>query len=298
MNLFVDMDGVLVDFDQQAGDLFEVPREEAQKYLKEYPHKAWFKIDHAGADFWAEIPWMPDGKELWQKVAIYRPTILSSPSKHSSSAIGKKQWIGREIGDIPIILDSDKARYVQDKNCVLIDDREKNIKAWEQAGGTGILHKNTRETIEKLQDFLISDKNANNVLSERISTMKWLSTALDKIASSLENKGLILEAEKIDVLANTVDKMAGDKPKGEKGDAQERSRPNPVFDHTDPKVLDNADHFPINTKKRARAALSYANHYNQSPDWYDGSLDDLKKKVADAVKKAYPDIEVSEEAYK
>lgn len=90
---------------------------------------------------------------------------------------------------------------------------------------------------------------------------------------------------------------AGKKPKGEKGDAKERSRPNPVFDHTDPKVLDDADHFPINTENRARNALARANQYSDSPKWYDGSLTELKKTVADAVKKAYPEIEVTEEAY-
>lgn len=294
MNLYVDMDGVLTDFDQQAADLFGVPRDEAQKYMEEHPKKAWFKIDHAGSDFWSEMPWMPDGKELWQKIAIHRPTILSSPSKHQTSLTGKKEWIGENIGDIPIILSSDKAQYAHDDCCVLIDDREKNIKAWEDAGGTGILHKSTRETMEKLEEFFTSGKYAN---IRKDNTMNWLSTALDKIASSLENKGLVQEAEKIDVLANTVDKLSGKKPKGEEGDAKERSRPNPVFDHTDPKVLDNADHFPINTEKRARAALSYANHYSESPEWYDGSLKELKKKVADAVKKAYPDIEVSEESY-
>lgn len=187
---------------------------------------------------------------------------------------------------------------------------------------------------------------------------------LDKVAGSLEEKGLVEEAEQIDVVSNTLEAMdkeakwkkspdvkegafekycknkgyegvcqecindavksgghpqkmalyavnvskgkyhypkskdAGKKPKGEKGDAKERSRPNPVFDHTDPKVLDNADHFPLNTEKRARAALSYANHYKKSPEWYDGSLSELKKRVADAVKRAYPDIEVTEESYK
>lgn len=296
MNLYVDMDGVLTDFDQQAAELFDVPREEAQEYMEKHPKKAWFKIDHAGVDFWSEMPWMSDGKELWQKVAIYRPTILSSPSKHRTSVIGKKEWIGENIGDLPIILDSNKARHVRGECCVLIDDREKNIKAWEKAGGTGILHKNTRETIEELENFLRSDKYLSSK-KEGSNIMEWLSNTLDKIASTLENKGLIQEAASIDVIANTVDKLAGKKPKGKKGDAQERSRPNPVFDHTDPKVLDNADHFPINTEKRARAALSYANHYSESPDWYDGSLKELKKKVADAVKKAYPDIEVSEESY-
>jgi len=123
---------------------------------------------------------------------------------------------------------------------------------------------------------------------------------LDKIAERVEAKGFKKEASEIDVVSNTLEVMtkeAGKKPKGEKGDAKERSRPNPVFDHTNPKVLDNADHFPINDIGRARNALARANQYSDSPKWYDGSLDELKKTVADAVKKAYPDIEVTEEAY-
>lgn len=120
---------------------------------------------------------------------------------------------------------------------------------------------------------------------------------LDKIAEKVEAKGLNKEASEIDIIANSLEVIAGKKPKGEKGDAKERSRPNPVFDHTDPKVLDNADHFPINTEGRARNALARANQYSDAPSWYDGSLKELKKTVADAVKRAYPDIEVTEEAY-
>lgn len=120
---------------------------------------------------------------------------------------------------------------------------------------------------------------------------------LDKIAERIEDKGLLKEAADIDVISNTLEKLAGKKPKGEKGDAKERSRPNPVFDHTDPKVKDNADHFPINTEDRARNALARANQYSEAPSWYDGSLEELKKTVADAVKKAYPDIKISEESY-
>lgn len=118
---------------------------------------------------------------------------------------------------------------------------------------------------------------------------------LDAVADMVERKGLVKEAMDIDIISNTLE--AASKPKGEKGDAKERSRPNPVFDHTDPKVLDNADHFPINDKAHARNALARANQYSDAPSWYDGSLEELKKRVADAVKKAYPDIEVTEEAY-
>ena len=36
---------------------------------------------------------------------------------------------------------------------VLIDDRPKNIEAWENAGGIGILHTSAKETINKLKEL-------------------------------------------------------------------------------------------------------------------------------------------------
>jgi hypothetical protein len=68
-----------------------------------------------------------------------------------------------------------------------------------------------------------------------------------------------------------------------------------------PPTEDDEDgHFPIDTEKRARAALTYVNQYDSVPKWAKDrgvdSLEALVKKVANAVEKKYPDIEVSEEA--
>ena len=40
---------------------------------------------------------------------------------------------------------------------VLIDDRPKNIEAWEAAGGIGIIHTSAKETIEKLKELRKND---------------------------------------------------------------------------------------------------------------------------------------------
>ena len=45
----------------------------------------------------------------------------------------------------------EKAKFAG-KNHILIDDLEKNITAWEAAGGIGILHKNANDTINTLID--------------------------------------------------------------------------------------------------------------------------------------------------
>ena len=45
---------------------------------------------------------------------------------------------------------SQKAVFAKKGN-VLIDDRPKNIEAWENAGGIGILHKSAKHTIDELK---------------------------------------------------------------------------------------------------------------------------------------------------
>lgn len=57
-------------------------------------------------------------------------------------------------------------------------------------------------------------------------------------------------------------------------------------------------HFPINTKARAKNALQRANQFDSAPEWYNGSLKSLVTKVANMVKKKYPDIEVTEKSKK
>jgi len=80
--------------------------------------------------------------------------------------------------------------------------------------------------------------------------------------------------------------------------AKVRNRGDVVFPAGSSKVSDDQDHFPINNKKQARAALSYANKYKTVPGWYDGSLSDLVKKVCNAVKNKYTSINVTDAACK
>lgn len=77
-----------------------------------------------------------------------------------------------------------------------------------------------------------------------------------------------------------------------------RNRGNVVFSAESNAVKDDKDHFPINSLAQARNALARANQYSSSPSWYSGSVDTLVKKVASAVHKKYPSIEVSKAAKK
>ena len=119
---------------------------------------------------------------------------------------------------------------------------------------------------------------------------KEVGPRLDKVAASLEDAGLFHLAFAVDTVANGLDKSA--KKKKEKG------RGEFVFPADHKKVLDGADHFPINTLGRGRNALARANQFDESPSWYDGSIKSLKNTVANAVEARWGSIEVSEESRK
>ena len=81
-------------------------------------------------------------------------------------------------------------------------------------------------------------------------------------------------------------------------DAKVRNRGDVVFPAGSSNVLDDQDHFPINNKKQAHAALAYANKYKKAPKWYKGSLKSLVHKVARDVSNKYSSIDVSDAAWK
>ena len=79
-------------------------------------------------------------------------------------------------------------------------------------------------------------------------------------------------------------------------EAKLRNRGNVVFPVGSKNVNDDKDHFPINDEDQARNALTRASQYNEVPDWYNGTLEKLVKKVQKKVKRAYPEIEVTEKS--
>ncbi len=73
-------------------------------------------------------------------------------SIHMDRRQGKRVWVKRELPGTKLILRyaSQKQEYASPTS-ILIDDRQKNIDQWEAAGGIGILHTSTANTIEQLK---------------------------------------------------------------------------------------------------------------------------------------------------
>lgn len=145
---FVDMDEVLVDFVAGYEELTGIDISGTFRN----DEKFWDPINKAGYKFWLNLDWRPDGKELWDYVKKYKPTILSAPSKENASRVGKHDWVKRELPGVRLVLRS--AEHKKDfakRNHVIIDDRKEIIDSWIAAGGIGIQHKNTKDTIAQLK---------------------------------------------------------------------------------------------------------------------------------------------------
>jgi 5'(3')-deoxyribonucleotidase len=323
--IYLDLDGCITNFDK-AIEKIGVSKKDGAKF--------WVTINKAGTKFWSEMEWMPDGKQLWKAVEIYKPTILTAPSNHKDSITGKKEWLDKNLPEVPYLIDQDKAAHAG-KNKILIDDREKNIKKWEEAGGIGILHKDAKTTIDKLNRALgsiektamaestpktppkvpwypkdvrggrpdkivVPKKGPGSFKREKdwrkgIVAMSIVTEKLDLLASTLESKGLVKQATEIDVISNTLDSCMETEAKVL---PHTKDRPAAIFPKESPKVKDDKDHFPIPDKNHGQNALARVNQYGEVPSWYDGSLSELKAAVVRAVKGKFPGIEVEEEKFK
>lgn len=149
-NWYIDLDGVLAAFSKGYQDLTGINLE--GKFLN--TPEFWNHIDEAGIDFWANLEWMPDGKELWKYVKKYNPKILSAPSRQESSRIGKQLWVEKHLPGTELILcPAHLKRNYADSDSFLIDDRLETIEQWDQAGGIGIFHISTYNTINILKEL-------------------------------------------------------------------------------------------------------------------------------------------------
>lgn len=150
--LYCDMDGVIVDFEDGYEKL-------TGKNIKGNHTKGdgdfWQPITDAGVKFWANLEWMSDGKELWKFIKQFNPKLLSAPSREESSRTGKAKWVEKNILGTELILKYAKEKQkLAEPNAILIDDRADNIQQWKDAGGIGILHTSTQDTISKLKIIL------------------------------------------------------------------------------------------------------------------------------------------------
>ncbi len=173
--LYVDLDGVLADFVQGAADLgfdaglFNRPTAQLSEAGKK--EQVGFYDAIAYSNFYADLPLMHDALELWRAVLPYEPRILTglptfrhredARAAFEHAADGKRAWCARILGlseELVICTRSrDKKNYVDKPGkaqSILIDDRKRNIREWRDAGGKGILHISSADSLKQLAEII------------------------------------------------------------------------------------------------------------------------------------------------
>jgi len=147
--IFCDLDGVLSDF--AAGAELVWSRLQTRPIRS---NKKWQALANH-PNFFGKLPWMIDGKELWNAIGPKNPTILTGVPHGNWAAPQKRHWVRNELGlGVPIITCFSNAKH---KHCprhipgaILIDDNRDRKDAWEAMGGTFIHHLNSKDTIKRL----------------------------------------------------------------------------------------------------------------------------------------------------
>ena len=156
--VYLDMDGVIADFDKRFRDLSGM---EPKEFENKYGKKAfWNLIDEEHKiKFWVGIPTMPGAADLVDAVKDYNYELLTSPSAKKQSYLGKILWVRNHTGSVfpskpRINFKKAKEKHLIKpqlaKTDILIDDREDTIGRWNAAGGTGIVYKNISQVLNDL----------------------------------------------------------------------------------------------------------------------------------------------------
>jgi len=142
--VFLDMDGVIVDFDGGVHKKYGIEPEEHRTFDYDYnrmfgcsEQEFWSSLDH---DFWVNLEFTAWAKQLLEVLEPYKPCLLTSPARGQASA--KQDWIQKNLPEYfrqGRYLIGPGKRYCAKPNAILIDDYDKNIEQFTKAGGWGVL---------------------------------------------------------------------------------------------------------------------------------------------------------------
>lgn len=150
-HLFLDCDGVLADFDAGVRKLLGMSAAEFEKRhnIREF----WKRLANARG-FYAQLPEMPDARELFEAVKQLKPTILTGLPLGNWAKPQKEQWAAEHFPGVPIITTMARDKHLHmEPGDVLVDDRERHRHLWENAQGIFVHHKSARDSIRELAEI-------------------------------------------------------------------------------------------------------------------------------------------------
>jgi hypothetical protein len=154
----IDLDGTLCNFEKKVEEINnmefnKIPKRQIWKSIAEY--------DKNVEPFFESLELLPDAMQLFNFVKnnFINYYILSACGHTPKNAAQQKRnWCKKHLGNVivKIVQSSEQKSQYATPNSILIDDKEKSIKPWIEAGGVGILHINAAQTISKLKEIIKS----------------------------------------------------------------------------------------------------------------------------------------------
>lgn len=168
--IYLDIDDTLTNYSERLKSMIIDDPETGEKR----PIKASDTVDNL--EFWSSAKWLHGAEEMvnfikdnFDKVEILSAVPELSKAKQAETGerfwnapiLGKEDWLKHNVGDIKtnwVRSGSQKAAFAR-PNTVLIDDKPENIRAFQKAGGIGILYDNPSNVVAQLQDLLKPELN-------------------------------------------------------------------------------------------------------------------------------------------
>lgn len=158
--IYVDMDGVLVDFRTRWDSLYGTDRGSQRMFKSNWNNFVYGERGFATADV------LTNGHDLWSVVTDlsddYTIGVLSSTAflkDHAEIVSQKMEWWDDNICEsVPMLFVPGKKykQHFAEKGHILIDDTPSNVEQWTAAGGIGILYDHTKydEFIKTLDEVI------------------------------------------------------------------------------------------------------------------------------------------------
>lgn len=158
--LNIDLDGVLVDFDGAARRLLGRP------YADTPAAEAWGVLDKTPR-LYRDLAPLPDAMELWEGIQAFaaregnvRARILSAlpqlTNRLTTAPADKIGWVRAHLSPqiwVVLVNGGGEKALIARPGDILIDDLERNVRAWRAAGGVGVLHTSARATLARLNEL-------------------------------------------------------------------------------------------------------------------------------------------------
>jgi len=152
MKCLLDLDGVLVDYVGGCRRLHDRPDPYASgfdrwDFVAEFGMSAASFYAPQGRDFWADLDWTPDGRQIFNLIHKHfgpdNTCLLTSPILTEGCYDGKVAWIRKHLPREyhRRFLIGPAKEFCAGPGRVLFDDNDENVAKFTNAGGFGVLVK-------------------------------------------------------------------------------------------------------------------------------------------------------------